>query len=65
MQELVNDRKHSDFELPGMLQLGTCTLHTIYLAFFTAIKNSGWGLSKLFRALWYLCHESPARREDF
>ena len=52
MQELVNDRKRCDPELPGMLQLATCTLHSIHLAFFTAIKDSGWGLSKLFRALW-------------
>ena len=54
MPKLVNDRKHSDLELPGVLQLGTCILHTIHLAFSTAINNSGWGLSKLFRALWYL-----------
>ena len=64
-QELINDRKRSDPKLPIMLQLGTCTLRTIHLAFSTAVKDSGWGLSKLFRALWYLFHGSPTRREDF
>ena len=65
LQELVNDRKRSNPEPPGMLQLGTCSLHTIHLAFSTANKDSGWSLLKLFRVLWYLFHGSPARREDF
>ena len=64
VHELV-DRKRSDPELLGMLQLGTCSLHTIHLAFSTFIKDSQWGLSKLFRALWYIFRDSPARREDF
>ena len=41
MQELVNGSKRSNPELPEMLQLGTCTLHTIHLAFFSAYKDSG------------------------
>ena len=65
MPELVHDKKRSNPELPGMLQLGTCTLHTIHLAFSTANKDSGWGLSKIFRVLWYVFHDSPARRENF
>ena len=65
MQELVNDRKRYDRELPGMLRLGTCTSHTIHSAFSTANKDSGRGLSKLFYTLWYLFHDFPARREDF
>ena len=65
MQELVNDRKRSNPELPGMLQLGTCTLHTIHLAFSTANEDSEWGLSKLFLVLWYLFRGYPTRREDF
>ena len=47
-----------------MLQLDTCTLHTIHLAFSSANKDSKWSLSKLYRVLWYLFHGS-ARREDF
>ena len=43
MQELVNDRKRSDPQLPGVLQLGTCTLHAIHLTFSTASNDSEWG----------------------
>lgn len=65
MQELLKDRKRYDPEMPGILQLGTCTLHTIHGAFATAMKNTEWGVAKLLRAIWYLFHDSPARRDDF
>ena len=65
LHEVIDDRKRSDPDLPGILQLGTCTLYTIHGAFTTAIKGTGWGLAKLLRALWYLFHDSPARRDDF
>ena len=37
LHEVIDDRKRSDPDLPGSLQLGTCTLHTIHGAFTTAI----------------------------
>ena len=48
IQEIVNDRKRSDPELPRMLQLGACTLHTVLLTFSTTNKDSGWGYQSCF-----------------
>ena len=39
--------------------------HIIHGAFKTGIAASEWNIDGLLRSVWYLLHDSPARREDF
>lgn len=54
---LVDQRNEDD--LPNLLDLGTCALHTIHRAFQTGATGTHWNLDK------YLFKDSPARSEDF
>ena len=57
--------KERDPDLPGLINLGSCSLHVVHGAFKTGAQATGWDLAGILRALWYLFHESPARREDY
>ena len=65
LSDLQDDRKKEDPDLPGILQLGSCSLHIVHGAFSTGIQKTGWNLESLLRAIWYLFKDSPARRSDF
>ena len=60
MSEMNKDHQH----LP--LNLGSYGLHILHNAFKDArVKASGWEISSMLRAVYYLFKESPAQREDF
>ena len=44
---------------------GSCGLHAVHAAFCTGCKATDWKIEGLLRALWYLFHDSPARRDDY
>lgn len=53
-------------EFPGLLEIGSCGLHVIHGAFKTGMESQAdWKLKKIFKAMFYLFHDSPARREVF
>lgn len=49
-------------EDPEILNLGSCGLHAINVAFKTGVKCTGWNIMEFNRALYYLFRDSPARR---
>ena len=50
-------------ELPCLVDLGTCGLHTVHGSSKNGIKCSGWNTGKLLKALFKLLDESPTRRD--
>ena len=52
-------------DLPQLLNVGSCGLHVVHRAFCTSCQSTDWKIDDFLRALWYLFHDSPARREDF
>lgn len=50
---------------PELLDLGSCSLHVVHGAFQTGSKASGFDINHLLTSLYYLFHDSPARREDY
>lgn len=48
-----------------LLEIGSCGLHTVNVAFKTGVKKTGWNLIEFFRAAFFLFKESPARRGLF
>ncbi|XP_077484977.1 uncharacterized protein LOC144095035 [Amblyomma americanum] len=47
------------------LDLGTCSLHTVYNAYKAGVIASKWGLDTLLSSLSALFEDAPARRHDF
>ena len=62
---LMEERKKTNPGMPGLLKLGSCSLHIIHGAFSTGMQRTDWNLEKLLHAVWYLSADSPARRADF
>lgn len=48
-----------------VLDLGTCGLHIVHGAFQTGAKASDFDINHLLTSLYYLFHDSPARRQDY
>ena len=63
---LTNVQKsRSEGNLPKLLDIGSCNLHTLHLAFKTGAKETGWELQKVMHAAYITLHDTPARREDY
>ena len=48
-----------------MLNVGSCSLHTVHLAFRDSVAASGWNIEAILSSAYYLCKDASARREDF
>ena len=62
--ELFTEKRESE-ELPPLIQIGTCGLHTIHGSMKDGVKNSNLNIGKILKAAWKLLDEAPARRELF
>lgn len=49
-------------EDPQILNMGSCGLHAVNLAFKTGARSTGWEIFDFMRALYYVFKDSPARR---
>ena len=63
MELLVESRVEA--EIPSLINIGSCGIDVMYAAFKTGAKASGWGVSKILKALARLFLDSPARRADY
>lgn len=63
--DLLVQREALDPNLPSLLDIGSCGLHVVHGAFRTAFESTGWKIDAFLRSLWYLFHDSPARRADY
>lgn len=61
-QDLLQVRKSQ--ELPELLNIGSCGLHIVHGSLQKGVTDTGWKLGNIMRCLWWLFHDSPARRED-
>ena len=48
-----------------MFEVGSCGLHVIHGAFQSGVKTTGWEIEKIFKGMWRLFHDSPARRDTY
>ena len=48
-----------------LLNIGSCALHVFHNSIKAGLKECGWEIDTLLRSLYYLFHDSPARRDDF
>ena len=62
---LCEERWKDDADLPKLLNVGSCGLHVVHAAFCAGCQATHLKIDGLLRALWYLFHDSPARRDDY
>ena len=62
---LDEDREKENADLPQLLNVGSCGLHVVHGTFCTGCQSTDWKIDSFLRALWYLFHNSLARRGDF
>ena len=62
--ELYGEKREMD-EVPRLVDIGTCGLHTVHGSLKNRIKSSGWEIGKILKAVFKLLDESPARRDIF
>ena len=60
---LINYR--SKCELPQLINIGSCSLHTVHGALKTAVESTSLNIKQTLKGIWQILHESPARREVF
>ena len=64
LEMLISKRNEKDY--PGLLEIGSCGLHVIHGAFKTGMESQDcWQLKNVFKAMYNLFHDSPARRQIF
>ena len=44
------------------VHIGSCAQHTVHGSFQTRVANTGWDIGKILKAMYYILHDSPARR---
>ena len=58
--------KRAEMGYPDLLDIGSCGLHIIHGAFQTGMESQKeWCLKKILKAIFYLFHDSPARRDMY
>ena len=62
--QLINEERCTA-ELPSLLNIGTCGLHTIHGSLKAGVKSTDWNTGKILKSMWKLLDESPARREKY
>ena len=45
-----------------LIDVGTCSLHTVHSSFRTGVEATGWNVKKVLKVAFHVLHNSPARR---
>ena len=58
-------QERHDGQFPDLLNIGSCSLHILHRAFQCGAEASGWGMKSILSKLFYLFHQTSARRADY
>ena len=47
------------------VHIGSCAQHTVHGSFQNGVGNTVWDIGKILKAMHYILHDSPARREIY
>ena len=64
--KFLNEMKKliTEHEIASLNDIGSCNLHVIHGALKTGSECCGWNLHKIFKGVFALLHDTPARRGD-
>ena len=54
--------KRKDIEFQQLLLIGSCSQHVLYGVFKNGVTITKWDLGKILKSMFFLFHESPARK---
>ena len=60
-----NQKDREEKEQKTLLDIGSCSLHTIHVAFKSGAEKNGWDIKSIFKAAYTILLDTPARREEF
>ena len=63
-ENIVKEWSEND-DYPGLIDIGSCSLHIVHGAFRTGVHKTKWGISELLQALYTMFPNSPAKREYY
>ena len=63
-ENIVKEWSEND-DYPGLIDIGSCSLHIVHGAFRTGVQKTKWGVDDLLKALYNMFPNSPAKREDY
>ena len=52
-------------DIPSTIQIGSCDQHILHGALKTAMNQSAWSLDKILKALYWILHNCPVRRNIY
>ena len=64
MLNKITEERCSVEHYPGLINVGSCSLHVVHSAFRSGVIKTKWGITSVLKALHNLFDESPAKRED-
>ena len=62
--EMLDDQR-VEKDLNKTLNIGSCSQHIIHGAFKYGVLQTDWGIHKLLKAMYWILHDSPARRDNY
>ena len=62
--EMLDDQR-VEKDLNKTLNIGSCSQHIIHGAFKDGVLQTDWGIHKLLKAMYWILHDSHARRDDY
>ena len=65
MLSKITEEGNSTEHYPGLIDVGSCSLHAVHGTFKSDESKTKWGIDTLLKALPNLFDESPAKREDY
>ena len=65
MLSKITEERSSTEHYPGLINVGSCSLHVVHGAFRSGESKTKWGIDTLMKALHNLFDESPAKRKDY
>ena len=65
MLNKITEERCSVEHYPGLINVGSCSLHVLHGAFRSVVIKTKWVIDSVLKALHNLFDESPAEREDY
>jgi len=64
-KDFCNDITENNINSGVLLDIGTCVLHSVHNSYKGAIVSTEFNIDSILTSLWWVFHDSPARRQDY
>ena len=61
---IISEKRNKN-ELEQLLVIGSCSQHVLHGVFKNGVTVTKWDLGKILKSMFYLFHDSPARKDIY